>query len=204
MAERSIDIILASRNRNKIEELRQLIAPLGIKVKSLLDFNELEDIDETGLTLSENAFLKADYTYRMTGLTVIADDTGLEVDALNGEPGVYSARYAGNNATYKDNVNLLIERLRNCEHSEPFTARFKTIICLVTKNETYYFEGVCEGGIILMPRGENGFGYDPIFVPLGFDKTFAELDSNTKNRISHRGKAFKKCADFLTNIFSHF
>lgn len=189
--------VLASRNPHKIEELRHLLAELDIDLKSSLDFSELEEVEEDGETLLENAFKKVYYTYFETGLPAVGDDTGLEVDALQGEPGVYSARYAGENATYQDNVNKLLLELENCKQDPPFTARFKTVIAFKDDEAEWWGEGICEGKIILKQRGENGFGYDPVFVPDGYDKTFAELDAQTKNKISHRGRAMDKFTEWL-------
>jgi XTP/dITP diphosphohydrolase len=189
--------VLASRNKHKIEELRQLLVDLDIELKSSLDFSGLQEVEEDGETLQENAFKKVFYTYSEIGLPSVADDTGLEVDALQGEPGVYSARYAGENATYQDNVNKLLLELENCKQDPPFSARFKTVIAYKDDETEWWGEGVCEGNIILKQRGENGFGYDPVFVPEGYEKTFAELDADTKNKISHRGRAMDKFISWM-------
>jgi XTP/dITP diphosphohydrolase len=190
-------VVLASANRHKVEELRQTLAPLGIELKSTLDFPGAVEVEEDRPDLEGNALKKARYWHRFTGLPALADDTGLEVDALNGAPGVYSARYAGENATYDDNVNKLLSEL---EGKSSRTARFRTVIAFVTGEEEgdeFLFEGVCEGVIISEKRGDKGFGYDPVFVPEGHSLTFAELSSEEKNRISHRGRAVQKFLEFV-------
>ncbi len=187
-------IFIASGNTHKIEELRQVLNPMGIELKSTLDFPDAEEVEEDQPDLEGNAMKKARFWHHKTGLPSLADDTGLEVDALNGAPGVYSARYAGVNATYEDNVNKLLAELKGKENR---TARFRTIVAFVTQNEKHLFEGACEGQITTDKRGEKGFGYDPVFMPEGYQKTFAELSSEEKNRISHRGKAVQKFLEFV-------
>ena len=192
-------LVLASRNADKIKELQLGLEALGVEVKSSLDFPSLEDVDEDANTLEGNAYKKAEYTYRMTGLPSLADDTGLEVDALNGEPGVFSARYAGENVTYADNVKKLLKEL-GTKHNRD--ARFRTVVCLVCDEGVFTFQGVCDGTILDHTMGTGGFGYDPVFKPIGYDKTFAELTPEIKNEISHRGKAIKQFVNFLKDIFS--
>jgi XTP/dITP diphosphohydrolase len=190
-------IAIASANRHKVEELRQTLAPLGIELKSTLDFPGAEEVEEDRPDLEGNALKKARYWHQFTGLPALADDTGLEVDALNGAPGVWSARYAGENATYDDNVNKLLNELQG---KSDRTARFRTVIAFVMGEEEeneYLFEGVCEGVIITEKRGDKGFGYDPVFVPEGHSLTFAQLSSEEKNRISHRGRAVQKFLAFV-------
>ena len=190
-------IAIASANRHKIEELRQTLEPLGIELKSTLDFPDAEEVVENQPDLEGNALKKARYWHQFTGLPALADDTGLEVDALNGAPGVWSARYAGENATYDDNVNKLLNELQG---KSDRTARFRTVIAFVMGEEEeneYLFEGVCEGVIITEKRGDKGFGYDPVFVPEGHSLTFAQLSSEEKNRISHRGRAVQKFLAFV-------
>lgn len=189
-------IVLASRNEHKIEELRTTLKPLGIELKSTYDFPELEEVIEDKETLEGNALKKARYVYEKTGLPALSDDTGLEVDALNGRPGVYSARYAGEQATDQDNVDKLLDELKGIPLQRR-GAQFRTVAALVNENETHTFEGVCRGTIITKKRGSEGFGYDPIFVPASYKKTFAELNSDEKNQISHRGKAIQKVVNFL-------
>jgi XTP/dITP diphosphohydrolase len=189
-------IILASRNKHKIEELRQTLASLDIELKSALDFPALQEVEEDKPTLEGNAFKKALYVFNETGLPSLADDTGLEVEALNGRPGVYSARYAGEDVTYQENVDKLLGELEGVEMKDR-KARFRTVVAFVTDNGTHTFEGICGGKIIKEPRGDRGFGYDPVFRPQGFNQTFAELDTETKNKISHRGKAVEKFYKWL-------
>ena len=187
-------LVLASRNKHKIEEMQVMLSKLGIEVLSALDFPELEEVDEDQPTLEGNALKKARYVREVTGIPALSDDTGLEVDALNGDPGVYSARYAGEGASYQDNVLKLLNELGDAEDR---TARFRTVVALVTGKDEFTFEGKVEGVILSEQKGEGGFGYDPVFQPEGYDLTFAELDAEEKNRISHRGRAIKKFVDFL-------
>lgn len=189
-------IVLASRNEHKIEELRDTLAPLGIQLKSTYDFPELEEVEEDADTLEGNALKKARYVHKQTGLPALSDDTGLEVDALNGRPGVYSARYAGEDASYQDNVDKLLDELADIP-MERRGAQFRTVAAFVTDEDSHTFEGVCRGMIISEERGAGGFGYDPIFLPAAYKKTFAELDPEIKNKISHRGKAIQKFYDWI-------
>ncbi len=187
-------LVLATQNAHKIEELKQILNPMGIEVLSTQDFPDLEDVEEDEPTLSGNALKKARYVAAETNLPALSDDTGLEVKALNGAPGVYSARYAGEEATYQDNVDkLLVELIGKTSRD----AQFRTVVALVTEEEEFTFEGVCTGEIISDPKGDKGFGYDPVFVPTGYSQTFAELDAAIKNEISHRGKAVQKFIEFL-------
>lgn len=190
-------LVIASRNKHKIQEMQQLLSPLGIEVLSTADFPELEEVVEDRPTLKGNALKKARYVAKQTGLTALSDDTGLEVEALKGKPGVYSARFAGPNATYEDNLLKLLNELEGKENRK---ARFRTIVALVDGDEEFTFEGICNGEIIEEQRGTKGFGYDPIFMPEGYDLTFAELDSSTKNLISHRGKAVENFVKFLKEM----
>lgn len=193
-----IKIVLASRNTHKIEELRETLAGLEMELLSALDFPQLEEVEEDRHGLEGNALKKARYVHQKTGLPALADDTGLEVDALDGEPGVYSARYAGEDATYEENTEKLLNEMKNCSGNER-RARFRTVAALVTADDEFTFEGVCEGEIIQEPRGDKGFGYDPVFQPEDFEKTFAELETDVKNSISHRGKAIGKFYEWLKN-----
>ena len=179
-------LFLASGNTHKIEELSEVLNPLGIGLHSTLDYPGVPEPEEDQHTLEGNALKKARYWFDITGLPSLADDTGLEVEALNGEPGVYSARYAGEKATYDDNVEKLLSELGNKENRK---AEFRTVIAFVTADEEKLFEGVCKGTITKQKKGEKGFGYDPIFLPDGYTQTFAELSSSEKNKISHRGLA---------------
>ena len=164
---------------------------------SLKDIDCFEEIPETGATLEENAKLKADFVTQTYGLDCFSDDTGLLVDALSGRPGVYSARYAGEQKSTKDNMAKLLSELKN---ETDRNAHFKTVIHLNFNRTSHVFEGVVEGTITEQKHGDNGFGYDPIFQPNGFDQTFGELPSDTKNSISHRGRAVQKLVDFLKSM----
>ncbi|WP_289666108.1 non-canonical purine NTP diphosphatase [Flavobacterium panacagri] len=186
-------LVFASNNKNKIAEIQSML-PESIKILSLEDINCLEDIPETADTIEGNAILKADYVTQKYGYDCFADDTGLEVHALNGKPGVYSARYAGEQKNADDNMNKLLDGLKDKENRN---AQFKTVITLNLNGKQYLFTGIAKGEITLSKTGTNGFGYDPIFKPENFDKTFAELPLETKNTIGHRGKAVKQLIDFL-------
>lgn len=187
-------IVLASRNPNKIKEMKELLRPLGIEVCSALDFPELEEVEEDQPTLEGNALKKAKYVHSVTGLPSLSDDTGLEVDALGGAPGVYSARYAGEEASYQDNVLKLLAEMKNADVRK---AQFRTVMAFVTFDNAHTFEGVVKGEILEDQRGEGGFGYDPVFQPDGYGQTFAELDSSVKNEISHRGRAIQEFVKYL-------
>jgi len=182
------EILLATRNLDKIKELSLLLDD-DVIIHQAGEFSN-EEVEESGASLGENAMLKAKNGFYHSGLPTVADDTGLEVDALNGAPGVHSSRYAGNNASYDDNVNKLLEVIINVPDAQR-TARFRTVIAYVDQNRVERFEGVLEGRILREKRGENGFGYDPVFLPGGSEKTLAELPTAQKNQISHRGKAFQ-------------
>lgn len=193
-------LVFASANKKKAEEIRALL-PAGFEVLVLSDIGVTEDIPEPGETILENSRLKAEYVIdflKKQGkepLPVFADDSGLEVVALKGAPGVYSARYAGIPKDDTRNNNKLLEEMR--QHNDR-KARFVTVITLIREGEMYYFEGEVTGTLTWEPRGESGFGYDPLFVPTGYRSTFAELGADVKNSISHRGKAVKQLVDFLT------
>lgn len=193
-------LVFASNNAHKLEEIRAI---LGNKfdVKSLKDIGCNVDIPETGTTFRENALQKAGYVKEHFGFDCFADDSGLQVEALGGEPGVYSARYAVKNgrqvtAGNKDDANMdvLLEKLAGEENRK---ACFRTCIALIYEGETHFFDGVVEGHIITEKRGDGGFGYDPLFIPDGYDKTFAELGNEVKNGISHRARAVAQLAEFL-------
>ena len=187
-------IFLASANPDKISELEELLSPIGIKLQSTRDLPNPSEVVEDLPTLQGNALKKAQYWYGETGLPSLADDTGLEVDALNGEPGVYSARYAGEEATYRDNLQKLLKEMQG---EEIRSAQFRTALVFVHEAGIELFEGICHGEILKEPKGEKGFGYDPVFRPDGFNESFAELSSEEKNRISHRGRALKKFIIYL-------
>ena len=189
------DLVFATHNAHKLEELRAILKDFNIL--GLNDINCHEDIVEDADTLDGNAKIKANYVTDKFHINCFADDTGLEVDALNGAPGVYSARYAGEGCTYQDNVNKLLEALKNVENRK---ARFRTVIALNLDGKQYLFEGKVEGIITKEQHGEKGFGYDPIFLPDGFDQTFAEMPMEIKNKISHRGRATQKLIEFLMSL----
>ena len=187
-----LELVFATNNAHKLEEVQAIVGDKFV-LKSLDDINCQDDIPETGVTFEENAQQKTDYLVNKYGLYCFGDDSGLEIDGLNGEPGVYSARYSGSRDMEK-NIDLVLEKLGDKVNR---TARFKTVISLYLNEQQHFFEGVIEGQIIKERRGEKGFGYDPIFVPNGYDKTFAEMTSDEKNAISHRAIAVGKLADFL-------
>jgi XTP/dITP diphosphohydrolase len=188
-----MQLVFASNNKNKILEI-QSILPESIKILSLEDIGCLEDIPETADTIEGNAILKANYVTQKYGYDCFADDTGLEVAALNGEPGVYSARYAGEQRDSDDNMNKVLNSLSGENNRN---AQFKTVIALNLKGKQELFTGIAKGEITLEKTGNKGFGYDPIFQPLGYKETFAELSLEIKNEISHRGKATQQLIQFL-------
>ncbi len=185
-------LVFASNNLNKIKEI-QLLVPASIQIVSLQDIGCTEDIPETADTIEGNAILKANYVTQKYGFNCFADDSGLEVEILNGEPGVYSARYAGEPKNDDNNMNKLLDNLKDKDNRK---ANFKTVICLNINNEQYLFTGKINGKIIDKKIGTNGFGYDPIFVADGYTKTFAELTMQEKSSISHRGQAIKQLVTF--------
>lgn len=188
-------IVFASNNKNKIQEIQQLL-PETIQLMSLEDIGCFEEIPENAATIEGNAILKADYVTQKYGYDCFADDTGLEVTALNGEPGVYSARYAGEQRSAEDNMNKLLTELSTKNNRQ---AQFKTVITLNYKGEQHLFTGIAKGSITANKSGDKGFGYDPVFQPNGYNETFAELPIETKNRISHRGIAVQKLISFFKN-----
>ena len=188
-----MQLVFASNNKNKIKEI-QLLLPDSIQILSLEDIGCTEDIPETADTIEGNAILKANYVTQKYGYDCFADDSGLEVAALNGEPGVFSARYAGEPKNDENNIDKLLANLKDVKNKK---ANFKTIICLNLKGEQHLFTGIINGQIIEERIGNNGFGYDPIFVADGYQKTFAELTLEEKARISHRGIAVKELITFL-------
>ncbi len=188
-----MDLIFASHNENKVFEIATLVGN-KYKILSLNDINFKEEIIENGYNLQENALIKARTIFNETGKNCFADDTGLLVKSLNNEPGVYSARYAGEQKNADDNMNLL---LLNLNKKTDRQAKFTTIIALIMNGNEFIFEGELAGSIISEKKGSNGFGYDPIFKPNGYNNTLAQLDITEKNKISHRALAFKKMIDFL-------
>ena len=191
-----MNLVFASNNKNKIKEI-QSILPETIKILSLEEIGCYEEIPETADTIEGNAILKANYVTEKYGYDCFADDTGLEVTTLNGEPGVYSARYAGEQRDANDNMNKLLEALSG---KSDRSAQFKTVIALNLKGKQSLFTGIAKGTITLNKTGNQGFGYDPIFQPENYSETFAELSSEIKNKISHRGKATRQLIDFLNSI----
>ena len=190
----NINLIFATSNQNKVLEIQKIL-PKKFNIKSLKDLNYFEDVPENENTIEGNAIFKAKYIYEKFNINVFADDTGLEVEALNGEPGVHSARYAGTTRSSEKNIKKLLKNLKNIKNRN---ARFKTAIALIIDNKLHLFSGIIEGYILDSPKGNNGFGYDPIFCPNGFDKSFAELTLKEKNLISHRSLAMKKLIDFIS------
>ena len=190
----NINLIFATSNQNKVLEIQKIL-PKKFNIKSLKDLNYFEDVPENETTIEGNAIFKAKYIYEKFNINVFADDTGLEVEALNGEPGVHSARYAGTTRDSEKNIKKLLKNLKNIKNRN---ARFKTVIALIIDNKLHIFSGIVEGYILDSPKGNNGFGYDPIFCPNGFDKSFAELTLKEKNLISHRSLAMKKLIDFIS------
>ena len=194
-------LLVATRNQGKLRELADLLADVPFELVSLADVGIDVDVEETGVTFEDNAVLKAE-TYRdLSGMLTLADDSGLEVDALGGEPGVRSARYAGPGATDADRVQLLLENLEST--SEPSrSARFRCVIAIASpEGGTQLFSGSCQGRIVSEPRGENGFGYDPVFLFPDLGLTMAELTSEQKNAVSHRALAVSKAASALANLY---
>lgn len=190
-----MNIIFATHNQHKTEEIRQ-IAGNRFTILNLYDIGCHDDIPETSNTLEGNALQKAQFVVDRFGFDCFADDTGLEIAALNGAPGVYSARYAGPSCSYQDNTEKVLREMRDIQDRR---ACFKTVIALIINEKQYLFEGRIDGIITTNPRGEHGFGYDPIFQPNGYYKTFAEMDDAEKNAISHRGIATQQLMDFLLN-----
>jgi XTP/dITP diphosphohydrolase len=190
--------IFATNNPKKLEEVRDM-AVGKFNIVSIAEYGITEDLPENQDTLEGNALQKARYLYEKTGNNCFADDTGLEVEALGGAPGVFSARYAGEGKSSEENVKKLLCEIADCANRN---ARFRTVIALILEGDEYFFEGIVEGIIIDSPRGVNGFGYDPVFVPIAMEETFAELPLKIKNRISHRAQAIEKLFYFLRHYKS--
>lgn len=187
-------LVFATNNKHKLEEIRAILKG-RVEVLSLADIDCYDDIPETADTLEGNALIKARHIYTKYGLYCFADDTGLEVEALDGAPGVYSARYAGEGCSFADNVAKMLRALEGVE--EPRLARFRTVIALIDEQGEHLFEGVVSGDILTQAEGEGGFGYDPIFRPEGYERSFASLGDGIKNRISHRARATERLAEYL-------
>lgn len=188
-----MEILFATNNLHKVDEIRA-VAPLDVRFLTLSEVGINEDLPESGDSLKENAEEKATYIYRKYGFSCMAEDTGLEVDALDGAPGVHTARYAGEGASREENIKKLQAEMKG---KKDRNARFHTVIALCGVGRCRFFEGVCEGYIAEKPAGAGGFGYDPIFIPKGYDKTFAELEPEIKQKISHRARALDKFLAFL-------
>ena len=191
-------LVFATNNLNKLKEVQKML-PNFIELLSLKDINCFDEIEETATTLEGNAKIKANYISEKFGYNCFADDTGLEVEAINGEPGVYSARYAGEPANSENNMVKLLDALKKETNKK---AHFRTSICLNLNDEQFLFDGICQGTILDKKHGETGFGYDPIFKPEGFNQSFAEMTSEEKNKISHRGLAIQKLVAFLSDYKS--
>lgn len=189
------ELVFATNNNNKVEEIKLVIGN-EFNIVSLKDAGIDIDIPEPYDTLEANASEKSWTIYKLTGKNCFSEDTGLETEALNGEPGVRSARYAGEGRNFQDNVQKLLHKLKECANRN---ARFRTVISLILNGKEYQFEGICEGIIVNSPRGDKGFGYDPVFVPLGEDRTFAEMTIEEKNYFSHRKKATTQLVTFLSH-----
>jgi len=191
-----MQLVFATNNPNKLKEVQALL-PSSITLISLKDVGCLEDIPETQPTIKGNAIQKAEYIKQHYGHDCFADDTGLEVNALHGEPGVFSARYAGEQRNANDNMDKLLSKL---QVKDDRSAQFKTVIALHINNQLHTFTGICQGHITKEKKGNKGFGYDPIFRPKGYESTFAEMDLELKNNIGHRGKAVQQLVEFLNNL----
>jgi XTP/dITP diphosphohydrolase len=190
-----MELVFATNNKHKIREISDLLDD-NFKILGLSDVNITGDIPEDAETLAENALFKAKYVHDRTGMNVFADDTGLEVDALGGAPGVYSARYSGEGRSFDDNITKLLGEMEGAENR---LARFRTVIALILDGSEFLFEGTVEGEITRERRGNGGFGYDPVFLAEGYDLTFAEIPLAEKNKISHRARAMRKLLEFLTD-----
>jgi len=189
-------LVFASNNKHKVKEISHILDN-KITLLSLEEINILEDIPENEPLIEGNALFKARYVYNATGLNVFADDTGLEIEALNGQPGVHSARFAGESKDSSANIAKVLTMLKGIENRK---ARFRTVIALIFENKEYLFEGIISGTIIDEKRGDEGFGYDPVFIPDGKKLTFAQMTLTEKNKISHRAIAFEKLKEFLNQI----
>lgn len=199
---KSKNLVIASRNKGKVSEMRPLLEEVFSSIKSLHDYDEVPDAEETGDTYLENAYQKALLTFQHTGEICLADDSGLEIDALGGQPGVHSARFAGPGASDAVKIEKILTALADTPEKER-TARFVCVmVCLINEHQWLTSRGVIEGMITDKPKGDNGFGYDPIFVPEGYHVTFASISKLEKNVISHRGRALKYMKELLLNLNS--
>ncbi len=194
--------VFATRNPHKVAEVTDILSALPLELLTLQDFPEIGDIPETGQSFEENALIKARAVFQATGVLTLADDSGLEVDALNGAPGIYSARFAGPEADYQANNAKLLEALKHVP-PEKRTAQFRCVVAIVGPNIEETVEGIIRGTLTDKPRGHKGFGYDPLFIPEGYRQTFAQLGESIKNKISHRARAFQKAALILEEIIGN-
>jgi XTP/dITP diphosphohydrolase len=188
-------LVFATNNLNKLKEVQEML-PNSIQLLSLKDIHCFDEVDETETTLEGNAQLKADYITQKFGFNCFADDTGLEVESLDGKPGVYSARFAGEPSNSENNMQKLLVDLETKSNRK---AQFRTAVSLNINDKKFLFEGICKGDILTSKQGKKGFGYDPVFKPEGFEQSFAEMTSEEKNKISHRGIAIQKLVEFLSN-----
>ena len=195
-----MDLVFATNNKNKLKEIKHIIID-KINILSINDLNHSDDLEETGLTLKDNASQKARFIYKKFNKNCFADDSGLEILSLNNEPGVFSARYAGLNCSADDNMNKVLKKLENIKNRN---AIFKTVICLILDGKEYFFEGSIEGIITNEKIGHNGFGYDPIFRPNNFNLTFAQMSVKEKSKISHRAIAVSKFVKFINQRFASY
>jgi XTP/dITP diphosphohydrolase len=187
------ELVFATNNKHKLQEVQEIAGETAV-IKSLHDIGLEVEIPETADTLEGNALQKARFIYDRTGLDCFADDTGLEIDALDGRPGVYSARYAGEECSFEDNIRKVLSEMTGVSDRK---ARFRCVVCLILEGKEYFFEGKVEGMILEEKRGMAGFGYDPIFLPAGNNQSFAEMPPYLKNGISHRGRSIQKMVNFL-------
>jgi XTP/dITP diphosphohydrolase len=194
-------IVLGTHNQHKIREISAILNGLPVEILTMNDFPEIAEVEETGSTFAENALLKARAVFRETGIVTLSDDSGLEVDALNGAPGIYSARYAGEAKDSASNNRKLLEELQDVpEHKR--VAQFRCVVAVAGTGIEQVVEGFVRGKIIYQPRGTHGFGYDPLFVPGGYRQTFSEMGEKIKNQISHRSQAFRKVREVLEKYFN--
>lgn len=191
-----MNLVFASNNAHKLDEVKAILAPSRVEIKSLNDIGFFEDIEETGLTFQENAAIKVNAIFKANGMDCFADDSGLEVEALDNQPGVFSARYAGEHGNHEANNQKLLKELEGKSNRR---ACFKTVIALLLDGKIQYFEGRVDGVIAKELSGNKGFGYDPLFIPDGYDRTFADMPAEIKNSISHRKRALEAMLDFLKN-----
>jgi XTP/dITP diphosphohydrolase len=191
-----IELVFATNNPYKLEEIRAAVGD-SIKILSLKEIGCFDDIPETAPTLEGNASQKSFYIYNKYGNNCFADDTGLEVKAIDGRPGVYSARYAGPEHDHEKNMDKVLSELKDTQNRK---ARFRTVISLIIEGKEYFFEGIVKGIILKERHGKKGFGYDPVFQPEGYQESFAEMELNEKNKISHRGRAVRKLVEFLNSL----